>query len=315
MSAAPTLEDLSVDIESFEASKAADIYREHGCVVVRGLNRQYVDRVVTEADAIAAQSLKLMADGEYEELDKKDFPKGGWVSHDGTLFIPCSEDYSARVGRPWQPMVLGMDYYTSAVMFQAATDEHCLDLVEEILGPDIELYGKGQVLYKEPAGGFPKLLHQDGAYFEFKMDGPVGTLNYACDCTTDLDNGPLYVVPGSHRDGYIRHVDTESHLAVPEKTYSFEEAVAVNGKAGDTLFFHVHTVHGSTPNRSATPRATFINRYTHPDDVQTIHATSEALREAGEKGQAEVPVKERNYLVRGRRKWTGVKWDLPVQHH
>jgi phytanoyl-CoA hydroxylase len=143
----------------------------------------------------------------------------------------------------------------------------------------------------------------------------VGTLNYAVDTSRALNNGPLYVVPGSHREGYVAHIDTESHLGLDEKLYSFDEAVCVDGKAGDTLFFHVHTVHGSTPNFSNKPRPTFINRYIHPDDVQTIHATSAAMREEGERGEAEMPVKERNYLVRGRRKWSGLKWDLPVQHH
>lgn len=182
-------------------------------------------------------------------------------------------------------------------------------------------------------------MHQDGAYFEFEKEGPVGTLNYACDCSTELDNGPLYVVPGSHKHGYtllswqlalscsnltaqhlvghryIAHKDTESHLGLPEDQFSFDNAVPVNGKAGDTLFFHVHTVHGSTPNRSQHPRATFINRYVDPSDRQTIHATSVALREAGEAGKADMPVKERSFMVRGRRAWTGEAWDLPVQHH
>ena len=31
--------------------------------------------------------------------------------------------------------------------------------------------------------------------------GPVGTLNYAVDTSRALDNGPLYVLPGSHKRG------------------------------------------------------------------------------------------------------------------
>lgn len=184
------------------------------------------------------------------------FVAGGWVTHDGTLFIPAPEGYF----RDKQAMVLGMDYYTSAVMIQAALDTVCLDIVEALIGPDIELYGKGQILYKEPAGGFAKQMHQDAAYFDFAMDGPVGTLNYAIDTSRELGNGPLYVVPGSHKRGYMQHEDTDSHLALPEREYAFDEAICVDGEAGDTVFFHVHCVHGSTPNFSSSPRATFINR-------------------------------------------------------
>lgn len=55
------------------------------------------------------------------------------------------------------------------------------------------------MFYKEPLGLGPKLLHQDGAYFEFAKQGPVGTLNYAVDTNLTLNNGPLFVVPGTHK--------------------------------------------------------------------------------------------------------------------
>ena len=42
-------------------------------------------------------------------------------------------------------------------------------------------------------------MHQDGAYFEFAKEGPVGTLNYAVDTSEELKNGPLYVMPGTHK--------------------------------------------------------------------------------------------------------------------
>ena len=45
--------------------------------------------------------------------------------------------------------------------------------------------------------------------------------------------------------------------------------VAIDGKAGDAIVFNIHTVHGSTGNRSPLPRASFINRYIN----QTYFAT------------------------------------------
>lgn len=46
------------------------------------------------------------------------------------------------------------------------------------------------------------------------------------------DNGPLYVVPGSHRRGYIQHIDTPSHLGLPEDQFSFDKALPIDGEKG-----------------------------------------------------------------------------------
>ena len=67
-------------------------------------------------------------------------------------------------------------------------------------------------LCKEPAGGHPKLLHQDASYFEHKYEGPVGVLCYTI--PTTVERGALHVVPGSHRLEILEHVDTESHLGL-----------------------------------------------------------------------------------------------------
>ena len=43
------------------------------------------------------------------------------------------------------------------------------------------------------------------------------------------DNGPLYVVPGSHRNGYLKHYDTPSHLGLPQEQFNFDNALAIDG--------------------------------------------------------------------------------------
>merc|ERR1712216_120231 len=225
----------------------------------------------------------------------------------------------------------------------AAVDARSLDLVQAILDPHgesgIELFGKGQVFFKEPLGGTPKLLHQDNAYFEFAKKGPVGTLNYAVDTSEELQNGPLYVVPGTHKRGgygkertgaytglhdhnsFIAHVDTRSHLALNPTEWTFDDAIEIPGKAGDTLFFHINCIHGSTPNFSNTSRPTFINRYLAADDYQILHATSVAQRSAQEdifknREKTQKVNKERGLLVRGQRIYDkNFTYDLAIAHH
>ena len=92
---------------------------------------------------------------------------------------------------------------------------------------------------------------------------------------------------------------------------------------GDTLFFHINCVHGSTPNFSDEPRPTIINRYLAADDYQVLHATSAAARATEEEKFRATPVaeggkiaKERGLLVRGRRQYDErFAYDLSIAHH
>ena len=323
-----SIADLELRAEDLDVNLAISIYNKYGCLVVRGLNTQYVDKIFQDAIVAAEQAVSLLSQAEK-------IPSG-WQTPDGTLFIPVSPEYESKLGRDRQIMVLGLNYMNSSAMTRAAMDTKCLDIVEGILGPDIEIFGNGQCFFKEPAGGNPKYLHQDNAYFEFAHEGPVGTLNYTVDTDLKRNNGPLYVVPGTHKKGgpghnktgaysgqsehsaYIEHVDTSSHLALEPSEWSFEDCVPVEGRAGDTIFFHANLVHGSPPNHSDSPRPTFINRYVAVDDCLVMPLATTALmrREQLERYKKEGYIlKERGILVRGRRLYTGKGWKLDTHHH
>ena len=193
-------------------------------------------------------------------------------------------------------MVLGINYNTSATFFRSAFHSPTLDIVEAILGPNIELYGNGQCLYKEPVGGHPKHLHQDSAYFEHRYEGPVGILAYVV--PTDLNNGALHVVPGSHKLGQLDHIDTFSHLGLSDREWPWDRALPIPGQPGDAIFFHVKTVHGSKQNHSDKPRPVFIHRYRRADDYVVIRGTTTKNRAESSKRPVEEK-KENGFMVRG----------------
>ena len=253
----------------------------------------------------------------------------GWVTPDGTLLIPGpsalldTADDTAVVdlvkdsaATDLQIMVLAVDYHTSSALFQCAASPQLLDVVQSIFeSPNVELFGNGQVVYKEPAGGHTVNCHQDAAFFEFGGSGlsPIGTLNYQVDADLTKDNGPLYIWPGSHIGGYVEHGDTTSHLGLSAAEWPLESGLAVEGKAGDSILFHQHLVHASPPNNSETPRPTFINRYTRPEDpvVMPLATTAENRREAlARVADGEVPERKRGYMLRGDRIFTEEEWDL-----
>ncbi len=267
------IEDVEVQADDLDLRRAAGIYQEHGCLVVRGLMRRYVAELHRDIEAAAAQALSL--------LPRAERITEGWRTPDGTLFLPAPPGFP----RDKQIMVLAIGYRSSGTFFRAAVDERLADILEAILGPNIELFGDGQCLYKEPVGGHPKHLHQDAAYFEHRYEGPVSVLNYVVD--TDMVNGALHVVPGSHRLGTLRHVDTFSHLGLDAGEWPWERALPITGRAGDAIFFHVRTIHGSKENHSARPRPVFINRYRRADDYVVVGGTTAANRAEAEKRATE----------------------------
>lgn len=280
------VEDIEV-VDPADTKRAAAIYEEHGCLVVRGLITPYVNALGRDVEVSAGQAVAL--------LDRAVRVPEGWVTPDGTLFLPAPPHFA----RDKQIMVLGIDYFTSAAFFGSAFEPKALDILETILGPDIELFMNGQCLYKEPVGGHPKHLHQDAAYFEHKYEGPVAMLSYLVD--TNLTNGALYVVPGSHRLGTLRHVDTFSHLGLNAEEWPWERALPVVGQAGDAIFFHVKTIHGSQENHSDKPRPVAIHRYRRPDDFVIVSATTAADHAEAEKHAAEASKENahRGLMVRG----------------
>jgi len=291
----PLAPEISVsDIEFFahdlDIERAADTFKEHGCLVVHGLFSPFVETVREEIAQMAQTSIAL--------LPQATRAKEGWYTPDGALFLPAPANFE----REQQIMILPYSYQSSAAFLRSALDAQTLDLVEAILGPDIELFQNGQCVYKEAVGGHPKHLHQDSAYFEHRFEGPVATLNYLVDTT--LENGALYVVPGSHKMGQLRHIDTFSHLGLDEDEWPWEAAVPIEGKAGDAIFFHVRTIHGSQENHSKEPRPVAINRYRAADDYVTIGGVSTQSREAAEKSAAAARKEnQQGLMVRGFRRY------------
>ncbi len=290
-----TVKEIEMSVDALDVQEAARIFKEHGCLVVRGLMAPYIDAIHQDIEAAAAESISL--------LDKAERIVEGWRTPNGTLFLPAPSGYR----RDKQIMVLAVGYQTSAAFFRSALDETSVSIVEAILGPNVELFGNGQCLYKEPVGGHPKHLHQDSAYFEHRYEGPVGILNYVVD--TDLGNGALHVVPGSHRLGQLKHIDTFSHLGLEENEWPWECALPVVGKAGDSIFFNVKTVHGSKQNMSDKPRPAFINRYRRTDDYVVIGGTTTANRAEAEKraaaaAEAKKASSDRGLMLRGFRPFT-----------
>ncbi len=281
------LSDIEIFAQDLDVKLAAEIYNVYGCLLVRGLMKDYATSIRKDVIHTMEQAIKLYEKGTFETLNT------GIKTPDGTLLIRAPEEFV----RPWQVMLTACNYNTSANFLRSAFDAELLRLMTEIIGDQVEIFGKGQTLCKEPAGGHAKLLHQDASYFEHKYSGPVGVLCYTI--PTTVERGALHVVPGSHRLNILEHVDTESHLALDPQQWTFDQALPVEGEPGDAVLFHVKLIHGSPPNYSDVARPVFIHRYRRADDyvvlsastVQDRRARSEDIVQARKENQLGLMVK------------------------
>jgi len=144
-------------------------------------------------------------------------------------------------------------------------------IAARLLGEDeADLTNWGHMLDKPPRRGYAAPWHQDEAYWDAgQRYHAVGAWMPLDDA--DLDNGCMWFLPGSHRDGLRphRHLhgDESIHgLELVDELSEAEEqtAVAVPLEAGGASFHHPRTLHRSLPNTSDRPRRAYANEYQTP---------------------------------------------------
>lgn len=146
-------------------------------------------------------------------------------------------------------------------------DEAVLDAIESIIGPDIMVWASA-LFIKDARDSTHIGWHQDST--TYNLDGDDLVTAWIALTDAGLENAAMRVVPGTHELGLVSHTDTwdeandlsrgeEVDLAIDEA-----ETVSVVLEAGEMSLHHVHTVHGSPPNRSDRPRIGYAVRYMPP---------------------------------------------------
>jgi ectoine hydroxylase-related dioxygenase (phytanoyl-CoA dioxygenase family) len=130
------------------------------------------------------------------------------------------------------------------------TSNRLTSFLKPLLGNDIRLH-TSKLNTKAPGGGAAVEWHQDWAFYPHTNDDmfSIGVM------LEDVDpaNGPLMVIPGTHRGPMpSHHHDGVFCGAIDPADPLFEQdrAVTLTGKAGDMSIHHVRLLHGSAPNMS-----------------------------------------------------------------
>ena len=206
-------------------------YRERGYLLLPDVvDRQYMTRLTTVTDELAAGAHGLTQDNDLYDLEDDHTPERPRVR---------------RLKAPDQHHAVYRDF----LHLPGVTS-----ILQSLLGPNVRLQNS-KLNMKPPDNGAAVGWHQDWAWYPHTNDD-VLALGVFLDDVDDA-NAPLMVVPGSHRGPVFDHhrngifvgaMDGERDRVDPS------QAVALTGPAGSVSVHHVRLIHGSAPNRSSRDR-------------------------------------------------------------
>ena len=152
-------------------------------------------------------------------------------------------------------------HFRSAMVTRLLTDPRLISVAQDIIGPNVQLH-HNKMFIKPPEKGSPFPMHQDYPYFPHRDHSMIAVILHFDDAPEA--KGCLCVYPGSHKLGPLPAEGKDHHVSTEH--FPIKGATAVEAKAGDAVFFHYLTVHGSGVNRSDEPRTTLLIQLRDPAD-------------------------------------------------
>ena len=124
------------------------------------------------------------------------------------------------------------------------------EILRDLLGDNVSLK-TSKLNTKAPGGGAAVEWHQDWAFYPHTNDNVLALGLMLND--VDIDNGPLMVIPESHKGPVLSHFNNGVFCGAidPDDTdFDMSKAVTLTGKARSMTIHHARTLHGSSPNNS-----------------------------------------------------------------
>ncbi len=216
---------------------------EHGYVRIgKLLDDELVERLRDEYDRVFVEA---RTDGRYRNLA-----------------IDDTGEIDAKANADGQMLQIMQMCERSLLFRQLLYDKRILDIVEDLIGPNIQLF-HDQALYKPAHNGESVFWHQDNAYWQCLPAQLV-----SCWLTLDdvnVDNGAMHVIPGSHLRP-IEHKRSAKTSALLDMGDQVDESKAtiIDLPAGGVMFHHCQNWHYTPPNRTDRQRRAFAIHFMQP---------------------------------------------------
>jgi len=233
-----------------DAQARLDAWNEKGFFVMRGL--------------IAPEAAKAVEDEVVARI--RACPP---EDHPGEILYQAGPDYaifpetepSPGAINPEDRIAKVFNCHAEGMTRRIAESDAVVDIVAELLGPDLDCF-QSQFIFKNP-GVIGQPWHQDSYYFRFDRQPQLGVWLALSRAT--LENGCLWVLPGSHKGPIHEHVPDRR----PAANRAYTEIVSQDDSArepalmepGDVLFFHSYLMHKSTDNVADERRAAMVYHY------------------------------------------------------
>ena len=168
---------------------------------------------------------------------------------------------------PQQPRVRRIkSQHEHSDFFRAfAADPLIMDLLDPLMPSGIRLHNS-KINMKSAGIGESIEWHQDWAFYPHTNDDVLAVGIYLDDCT--LDNGPMFVSPGSHKGPVFDHHQDGFFCGATDPANvqaEIAKAVPLTGPAGTLTIHHARALHGSAHNRSAHSRRFLLQAYAAVD--------------------------------------------------
>ena len=229
-----------------------DILSENGYLVVPdALNVDDLAPLVNIIDEVVdKRALKLYKDGTISDVYKDSPFERRWHA----VLQECSRENEVF---GWHTLVY------SEALFNLITNRKVLDIVEKLIGNQIQFNGDFWVRPKLPNEKLTTLpWHQDSAYMPDTEDDLHLTVWLPL-VDVNTENGALQFLPRSHKEGLKSYHRVEGEaFAVPvtSPTSSHTDIDTLRMKKGDLLIFNNLVFHRSLLNQSDTIRWSVLIR-------------------------------------------------------
>jgi phytanoyl-CoA hydroxylase len=179
-------------------------------------------------------------------------------------------DYDVK-GIPDHGEILAVHFphYISSVALDMVNHAGVVDVVSQIAGAHMAHWNGAvkcmqSMLFLKPPGLPGQAWHQDERFIPTRDRSLVGAW-IALDHAT-IENGCLWVIPGSHRDGVLHQFKAHGNpdeFDPADEAFGFDDstALAVEVNPGDVVFFNGYLLHRSMRNRSSGTRRSLVNHY------------------------------------------------------
>ncbi len=169
--------------------------------------------------------------------------------------------------------------YSGRAMLPFLRHRPLISCVESLIGPDIigsSIYRIRPKLPQWSHGEVP--WHQDSGYLLPHCDRYLIVTCWIPLVDANLGNGCLYVLPGLHKVGVMRHYTGghSGYLEVPREVMPSSEPIPIEMEAGSVLFMTNLTPHASFENTTAEVRWSLDLRYQGMDAPNNVNEEPES---------------------------------------